>query len=118
MPLPARRKRESAETGRDKRARSPAHLSFVRGHECCVPNCTGRPIEVAHIRVGTDGGMGMKPSDNWTISLCASHHAEQHRIGEPEFERTHGIAMKALAAEFASASPAWKRHLQKMETQQ
>jgi hypothetical protein len=117
MPLPARRKRESAETGRDKRARSPAHLSFVRGHECSVSGCKGVPIEVAHVRVGTDGGTGLKPSDNWTISLCREHHQEQHAIGEPAFEARRRINMKDLAREFAAASPAWKRHLKKMEAQ-
>lgn len=113
MPLPPRITRRATDTGRDQRDRCPGHRDFVRGHACCVPDCAGRPIEVAHIRVGTDGGMGLKPSDNWTISLCADHHAEQHRIGEPEFERAHGIVMKTLAREFASASPAWGRYLKR-----
>lgn len=117
MALPARRQRPTADTGRDKRDRCPSHLTFVRSHECCVPGCKAMPIEVAHIRVGTDGGTGLKPSDNWTISLCSDHHAEQHRIGEPAFEVRHSIKMKALAAEFASASPAWKRFLSKKEAQ-
>lgn len=115
MALPARRKRETADTGRDKRARCQSHLNFVRSHECSVPGCKGLPIEVAHVRTGTDGGMGMKPSDNWTISLCREHHQEQHNIGEPAFEARHRVDMKALAREFASASPAWKRLLQKLE---
>ena len=85
--------------------RSPGHCTYVRSHECCVPNCGGRPIEVAHVRTGTNGGMGVKPSDRWTISLCRDHHAEQHRIGEPGFEKKHGIDMKALAQEFARKSP-------------
>ena len=48
----------------------------------------------------------------WTISLCGGpdgHHAEQHRIGEAEFERRHGIDMKALAREFAAKSPHRKK---------
>jgi len=47
----------------------------------------------------------MKPGDDWTISLCATHHNGQHQVGEPEFERRHGIDMKALAREFAARSP-------------
>lgn len=90
---------------RSNRWRSQAHCSFVRGHECCVPRCPGRPIEVAHVRRGSDGGMGQKPSDWNTISLCREHHAEQHRIGEQSFEKRHGINMRALADEFAAASP-------------
>lgn len=102
MALP---RRIPKERNRSERWRSPAHCNFVRGHECCVPGCPGRPIEVAHLRNGTDAAMGRKASDWFTISLCRDHHAEQHRIGEPPFQRLHGIDMHALAAEFASASP-------------
>lgn len=63
------------------------------------------PIEVAHVRRGSDAGMGRKPSDWNTISLCREHHAEQHRMGEQSFELKHGIDMADLAAEFAAASP-------------
>lgn len=90
---------------RSDRWHSPAHCNFVRSHECCVPGCAGRPIEVAHLRNGTDAGMGRKASDWFTISLCRDCHAEQHRIGEPSFQTLHAIDMHALAAEFAAASP-------------
>lgn len=49
--------------------------------------------------------MALKPSDRWVISLCSEHHIEQHRIGEAEFERRHGICLVELAAEFARQSP-------------
>lgn len=52
--------------------------------------------------------MGQKPSDWNTISLCGGvegHHSEQHRLGEQSFERKHSIDMRALADEFANASP-------------
>jgi len=49
--------------------------------------------------------MGMKPSDRWTISLCAECHRKQHQLGEGTFERHHGINMKALAVEFTAKSP-------------
>ena len=87
------------------RWRSPAHCSFVRSHQCCVPGCDNRPIEVAHLRERSDGGMGRKPSDWFTISLCQDHHSEQHRIGESPFGKAHGIDLHGLAAEFAKASP-------------
>jgi len=63
------------------------------------------PIEAAHVRTGTEGGMGIKPGDDWVISLCSYHHQRQHMIGEAAFERSHGIDMKALAREFAAKSP-------------
>ena len=53
--------------------------------------------------------MGMKPGDQWTISLCSAHHRQQHQMGEREFEKSHGIDMNALAVEFIAKSPARKR---------
>ncbi len=103
MNLPLRVKQERIQTA--GRVRSPAHLKWIRTHHCCVPGCKNVPIEAAHVRTGTDGGMGMKPSDSWSISLCAPHHHQQHNIGEADFERVYGIDMKALAAEFTSKSP-------------
>ena len=49
--------------------------------------------------------MGMKPSDRWTISLCAECHRKQHQWGEGTFERHHKINMKALAEAFTAKSP-------------
>lgn len=105
--LPKRIDRKSHRENVGKR--SPGHRNFVRSHECCVPGCEARPIEVAHVRTGTGGGMGVKPSDRWAISLCRDHHGEQHRIGEGTFSVTHGINMKALAEAFAKASPHWPK---------
>jgi hypothetical protein len=90
---------------RSQRWRSLAHCSFVRSHECCVPGCTARPIEVAHVRRGSDGGMGRKPSDWNVLSLCRDHHAEQHRIGEESFEQRYKIDLRRLADMFAISSP-------------
>ena len=81
------------------------HRAWVRRHACSVRGCRRTPIECAHVRAGTDGGMGKKPSDKWTISLCRFHHAEQHRIGERAFEDKYSISMAALAMEFARRSP-------------
>lgn len=105
--LPRRLDRKSHRENAGKR--SPGHCNFVRSHECSVPGCSGRPIEVAHVRTGTGGGMAVKPSDRWVISLCRDHHSEQHRIGERSFEAAAGINMKALAEEFARKSPHWPK---------
>lgn len=87
----------------------PAHRAWVRKHACSIPGCTGRPIECAHVRRGTDGGTGLKPSDRWAISLCRAHHIEQHQIGEAAFERRHAIDLRELAEEFARRSPHWRK---------
>lgn len=97
--IPKERKRAS-------RWRSLAHCNFVRSHECSVPGCLGRPIEVAHVRRGSGAGTGQKPDDWRAVSLCAEHHARQHNIGEQSFWR--GIDVERLIAEFIAASP--KRH--------
>lgn len=88
----------------DKRYRSPAHRTFVRSHACSA--CGSMiAIEVAHVRTGTDGGMGMKPGDYWTISLCKSCHGWQHSNSEQALEAKHGFDMKTTAREFVKASP-------------
>lgn len=101
-------KRIPKERNRSERWRSPAHCSFVRSHHCCVPGCNRMPIEVAHVRSGSDAGLGRKPSDWFTISLCGGpdgHHAQQHRMGEASFGKAYGIDLHELADEFAKASP-------------
>lgn len=102
MNFPQRIKKDSGR--KDAGKRSPAHRAFVRSHACCACGSQAA-IECAHVRVGTDGGTGHKPSDKWTISLCKECHSRQHQIGEPAFEREHGINMKALATEFFRRSP-------------
>ncbi len=92
-------------SAREKRFRCPAHMKWVRSHHCCVPGCDLRPIEAAHVRTGTGGGTGMKPGDDWVISLCSGCHRRQHQIGEAAFERETGISMRDLAREFFSRSP-------------
>ena len=82
-----------------------AHRAWVRKHCCSVRGCRGLPIECAHVRNGTDGGLGLKPSDKWTISLCRSHHLEQHELGEPAFEARYELNLRHLAKEFAQRSP-------------
>lgn len=98
------RRLERAERRRDGRC-CPAHRAWVRRHRCSVPGCRQLPIECAHVRTGTDGGIALKPSDRWVISLCRNHHAEQHRIGEARFQKRYGLDLYALALEFALRSP-------------
>ena len=102
MRLPNRRHSNS---GRRDQRRCPGHCAWVRGHSCSVPGCEERTIECAHVRSETDGGIGLKPSDRYTISLCRLHHAEQHRSGERQFEKRYGLDLVALALRFAERSP-------------
>ena len=68
---------------RDLRSRVQ-HLAFVRQLPC-VACGKAAPSEAAHVRTGTDGGVGMKPGDRYTVPLCTVCHAKQHRIGELTF---------------------------------
>jgi len=43
------------------------------------------PSEAAHVRSGSDGAAGMKPSDRYSVPLCSSCHALQHQFGELTF---------------------------------
>ena len=95
---------------RDGRLRCPAHLAWVRSHGCCVPGCKATTrIQAAHVRRDSGGGISLKPNDDQTISLCDTHHLQQHSIGERRFEMLYEIDMKQLAAEFAAKSPALTR---------
>ena len=60
------------------------HLDFVRQLPC-VACGKAAPSDAAHVRTGTDGGVGMKPGDRYAVPLCAACHAKQHRVGELTF---------------------------------
>ena len=106
--LPARIKPRSKRA--DEGRRSERHRKWVRGFACCACGSQSA-IECAHVRTGTDGGMGMKPSDRWCISLCRDCHAKQHSIGETSFADMHQIDMLGLARDFFLASP-YRRELE------
>lgn len=104
--IPKRRKPEKSGIRPQPQVRCPAHLAWVRGHQCAAggDDCEGK-IEAAHVRTGTNGGMGKKPGDDWTIPLCSYHHRAQHNVGEAEFERVFEIDMKKIAQALARRSP-------------
>lgn len=64
--------------------RRAQHLAFVRQLPC-VACGNAAPSEAAHVRLGTDGGAGIKPSDRYAVPLCGSCHELQHRFGELRF---------------------------------
>lgn len=50
----------------------------------------------AHDRLGTGGGMGLKPSDEHCSPLCRDHHIEQHQRGAKTFWGDNLNAMKRV----------------------
>src|SRR5690349_7683781 len=83
------------------------HRAWVRRHRCSVPGCKQLPIECAHVRTGTNGGLDLRPSDRWCVSMCRDHHTEQHKIGEAAFEVRYEVDLTELARHFAKISPYW-----------
>lgn len=80
-----------------EKIRDKEHTAFVKTLPClkCGSN---HNIDPAHVRKGTDGGMGTKPSDCYVVPLCHTDHAIQHQIGELSFwidvERTVKVALE------------------------
>lgn len=94
------------------------HRSFVRSHCCSAcgqePGDEFNPIEFAHVRLGTNCGTGLLPSDRWGVSLCANCHRlrgdAQHNRGERTFWRKLGIEdPRTLAETFARKSKHWPK---------
>ena len=84
--MPAPRIPRTTARGKPKpdRRKRTRHLAFVR-QLACIACGKAAPSEAAHVRSGSDGGAGMKPSDRYSVSLCTSCHELQHRFGELTF---------------------------------
>ena len=103
--LPPKRQRQRSGILRAPEKAWPRHERFVRSHHCSVPGCRCGPIRFAHIRSAANSGTGIRPNASFGVSLCHTHHLEQHNIGQPAFERKYGLDLFALAAEFMRRSP-------------
>lgn len=65
---------------RDKAYRKALH--FMACVSCDVEDET---VVGAHIRTGSAGGMGLKPSDDENLPLCAKCHEDQEANPGPEW---------------------------------
>jgi hypothetical protein len=112
-------KRPSRNSGRAKETRvCLGHRKYVRGfaRSSCgqLPGDPYNPIEAAHVRLETGGGIGLLPSDRWIVSPCLNCHRKrpdsQHSRRERTFWRKLGIERpKELAEEFARKSSHWPK---------
>lgn len=77
---------------KEKRIRDKKHLAFVRTLPCIMCSMTGRipfslrhadsiefESEPAHIRLQSNSGTALKPSDDRVAPLCWLHHRAEHR---------------------------------------
>src|ERR1700758_985674 len=84
MPPPRIARTVAAGKPKPNLRRRAQHLAFVR-QLACVACGKAAPSEAAHVRSGSDGGAGLKPSDRYSVSLCTSCHELQHGFGELTF---------------------------------
>jgi hypothetical protein len=61
------------------------------------------------VRSAANSGTGLKPFASFGVPMCDQHHSEQHRIGQPGFERKYNISLFRTAAAFSRQSPDTKR---------
>lgn len=120
MTLPLRKRpKEKLGVRQVETKESPRHRKFVRSFVCLVQQqigahpdtgaCDSTQIECAHVRrglpQGEQAGIGEKPHDCFTVPLCRTHHAQQHRIGEESFEKLYRVKMIDTALKLAKVSP-------------
>lgn len=89
-----------ASTKKRPREKNSNHLAFIRRLQCAACG-THANIEAAHVRVASpvhgkrETGISEKPSDKWSVPLCANHHTRlpdsQHEIGEEKFWSALGM---------------------------
>ncbi len=65
--------------GEPKRIRDKEHLKFVSRQPCLV--CGRQPSDAHHLRFAQPRALGMKVSDEFTVSLCRTHHRNLHQTG-------------------------------------
>ncbi len=68
--------------GAPRRVRDAAHLTFVASLPCLV--CARTPSQAHHLRFAQPRALSSKPSDEWTVPLCALHHRALHDTGSEE----------------------------------
>lgn len=69
----------------------PRHLAFIRSLGVCIACGARCTVEAMHVRAGTDGGTGLKPSDRFCLPGCPACHRRSHQIGELAFWSELGI---------------------------
>lgn len=82
--------------------RNPTYLNWLRTHDCVV---SGDKAQCAHhIRIGTNGGSSLKPSDYFCIPLTNQFHTTGsfalHIVGEDTFLKHFGLDQLELFAYF------------------
>ncbi len=84
--------------------RNDQYLSWLRTQNCIVSNVKAECAH--HIRLGTNGGTGIKPSDYFCIPLTNENHTTGsnalHLIGEDTFLEMHQIDKEQMFVYYLS----------------
>ena len=86
--------------------RSVKHLNYIRSLPCYISE--QKPSQACHIRILSDGGTGLKPSDYLTLPFTYQYHKMQTDIGEQTFYEKFDINPFTLAKELVIMSPCKK----------
>jgi hypothetical protein len=57
----------------------------LRSYGYCVPGCGADRVEITHLRSAANAGTAQKPQEAFGVSLCHTHHSEQHSLGAASF---------------------------------
>lgn len=74
--------------------RNADYMKFLRDERPCIVTLQGSPhVEMVshHVRIGGNGGMGLKPSDYRCVPLTAQEHVRLHNQGETFYWKEKGI---------------------------
>lgn len=89
------RKRKPSVKG-PRRVRDSDHLRFVASRNCVI--CGRNPSQAHHLLFIQPRAMSRKPSDEWTVPLCAIHHRALHDHGnELDWWQQHKLDAKKEA---------------------
>ena len=92
------------------RIRDEKYRRYIAEQPCLI--CGGTDVQASHIRIGQEGGMGLKPGDDLVWPLCVAHHAE-FDAGQREFIHKYADEigldiMRELKAILRTRYGAWK----------
>jgi hypothetical protein len=65
-----------------RRHRNKEHIRFVTKQPCLV--CDRKPSDPHHLRFVQPRAFGRRPSDEFVVPLCRTHHRALHRTGNEE----------------------------------
>ena len=82
--------------------RSIKHLNFIRKQPCIISDQFD--CQACHIRILSDGGTGLKPSD-FAIPMIYQYHRLSHDMGEISFFTKFKINPYEIALFYAKQSP-------------